>query len=231
MVALYDIEKAAADEMLIVELGEQGTDVTHKLGLIEWHCVQPGCVERHLGIDVRELESGERLAMIRCDLDTLDEETGVPQAHLHPAFAQSKGAPLALHVVQQGLADPNWIESLGKHHLLGRAAAEDPAHPVHDMVRQDQDARVEARQARDKIPAGRVGSKSRPAMLTVQSEMRAAAVMEEAERRGGYCAIRIAVDKPEDISELAYIGKLPRTGPRTRAERRAAARGIKKKGR
>ena len=75
-----------------------------------------------------------------------------------------------------------------------------------------------------RIPPGRIGNTATPARARVQSESRAAQVLEFCTERGVHVIVEIAASKPEWLDEFNRIAEASAEGPKSRTECRLLAK-------
>ena len=106
-------------------------------GLLESYCVDDGCHCLRVMINVNGRRQQKVLASVSYDFDRDAEDAGPFPDPLNP---QSRYADVLLDLVEQVLADPEYVARLEAHYYHIKGAVNDPSHPCHQVLAQSDEA-------------------------------------------------------------------------------------------
>ena len=108
-------------------------------GFDEWYCDERGCDCRRVMINVLGRHAKAHLATINHAFEPPTDDDVVPeQTFLDPLNRQSKWSPALLRMFEQMLlSDEAYRQRLLRHYRMFKNVVDDPAHPLHRRLRED----------------------------------------------------------------------------------------------
>lgn len=137
LIPFFAVEpELAAEETRVLTLFQSQRGIPPgSYGLLESYCPDPTCDCRRVMLNVAEEQQPERfLASISYGFDRDAPEAG---PFLDPFNEQSPYAQALLELINEiVLSDAAYLARLERHYHLVKAAAEDPTHLAHQIIRQ-----------------------------------------------------------------------------------------------